>query len=145
LQSPRNRAIEEGRTEERISIMTTTLRLLSAGLATAGALALAGCMSGGPGGPPLSSGPRGVEGSWIDAQGTGVSTLSAGRFQTVATDTGQKLADGSYTMTGATSVQINGTSLIRQSPISFNCLMVSTSQLNCTSSSGQNFVLTRRG
>jgi hypothetical protein len=47
-------------------------------------------------------------------------------------------------MTGATSVEITGTSLIRQSPISFNCLMVSTSQLNCTSSSGQNFVLTRR-
>jgi hypothetical protein len=47
-------------------------------------------------------------------------------------------------MTGATSVQINGTSLIRQTPVGFNCLMVSTSQLNCTSSSGQNFVLTRR-
>ena len=55
-----------------------------------------------------------------------------------------KLADGSYTMTGATSVEITGTSLIRQTPISFNCLMVSTSQLNCTSSAGQNFVLTRR-
>jgi hypothetical protein len=125
--------------------MTTARKLLSAGLAALGAMALAGCMSGGPGEGPVTSTPRsGVDGSWIDAQGTGVSTFSAGRFQTVATDTGQKLADGSYTMTGSTSVEITGTSLIRQSPISFNCLMVSTSQLNCTSSSGQNFVLTRR-
>jgi hypothetical protein len=137
--------MEKARTEERILVMTIALRLLSAGLAAASALALAGCMSGGPGAPPIGSMPRsGVDGSWIDAQGTGVSTFSAGRFQTVATDTGQKLADGSYRMTGSTSVEINGTSLIRQSPISFNCLMVSTSQLNCTSSSGQNFVLTRR-
>lgn len=125
--------------------MTIARRLLSAGLGVAGALALAGCMNGGPGEPPGPSTPRsGVEGSWIDAQGTGLSTFTAGRFQTVATDTGQKLADGSYRMTGATSVEITGTSLIRQSPIGFNCLMVSTSQLNCTSSSGQNFVLTRR-
>lgn len=125
--------------------MTIALRLLSAGLAAAGALALAGCTSSGPGEPPGPSTPRsGVEGSWIDAQGTGLSTFTGGRFQTVATDTGQKLADGSYKMTGATSVEISGTSLIRQSPIGFNCLMVSTSQLNCTSSSGQNFVLTRR-
>ena len=35
-------------------------------------------------------------------------------------------------MTGATSVEITGTSLIRQTPISFNCLLVSTNQLNCT-------------
>jgi hypothetical protein len=124
--------------------MTNTLRLFAVGLAAAGALALSGCQSGGPSAPSMRSAPSGVEGSWIDAQGTGLSTLSAGRFQTVATDTGQKLADGSYTLTGATSVQITGTSLIRQSPISFNCLLVSTNQLNCTSATGQNFVLTRR-
>ncbi|MGB3899165.1 MAG: hypothetical protein WA973_11475 [Mesorhizobium sp.] len=119
---------------------------LTAGVAAAAALTLAACTTGGPSAPPGGSlAPRGVEGSWIDAQGTGLSTFSAGRFQTVATDTGQKLSDGSYVMTGSTSVEINGTSLIRQSPISFNCLLVSTSQLNCTSASGQNFVLTRRG
>ena len=119
--------------------------VLSAGFAAAAAAALAGCTTPGPAEPPIAAAPKGVEGSWIDAQGTGLSTLSGGRFQTVATDTGQKLADGSYTMTGSTSVEIHGTSLIRQSPIAFNCLLVSTSQLNCTSSTGQNFVLTRRG
>ena len=77
-------------------------------------------------------------------QGTGLSTIAGGIFTTVATDTGQKLAEGSYMQTTQTSVQITGTSLIRQSPISFNCLLVSSSQLNCTSSGGQQFVLTRR-
>ena len=84
-------------------------------------------MSGGPGG--LGRGPT-VEGEWIDAQGTGLSTFSGGVFQTVATDTGQKLADGSYQMTDRNAVQINGTSLIRQSPIAFNCLLASPQQLN---------------
>jgi hypothetical protein len=124
-------------------MMTIAQKLLSAGIAAAAAVTLAACTTTGPGEPTTIT-PKGVEGSWIDAQGTGLSTFSGGSFKTVATDTGQKLADGSYTMTGGTSVEIHGTSLIRQTPISFNCLMISTSQLNCTSSSGQNFVLTRR-
>ena len=125
-------------------MMTIAHRMLGVGMAGLAALALAACTTAGPGEPLPEAAPKGVEGSWIDAQGTGLSTLTAGRFQTVATDTGQKLADGSYKLTGATSVEITGTSLIRQAPISFNCLLVSTSQLNCTSATGQNFVLTRR-
>ncbi|CAH2401133.1 Outer membrane lipoprotein omp10 homolog [Mesorhizobium ventifaucium] len=123
-------------------MMTIARKLLSAGIVAAAA-ALAACTTAGPSGPPLAARSP-VEGSWIDAQGTGLSTFAGGSFKTVATDTGQKLADGSYTMTGGTSVEIQGTSLIRQTPISFNCLLISTSQLNCTSVSGQNFVLTRR-
>ncbi|MBZ9794980.1 hypothetical protein [Mesorhizobium sp. ES1-4] len=124
--------------------MTIARKFLSMGMAGAVASMLAACATSGPDMPPMAAAPKGVEGSWIDAKGTGLSTFNGGKFTTVATDTGQKLADGSYTMTGATSVQINGTSLIRQTGVSFNCLLVSTSQLNCTSSSGQNFVLTRR-
>jgi hypothetical protein len=126
--------------------MTLARKLTSAGATVALAAILAGCMSA-----PQSSGPirvaapmrSPVEGAWIDAQGTGLSTFSGGVFQTVATDTGQKLSEGSY-VNSQNSVQINGTSLIRQSPISFNCLLVSTSQLNCTSSAGTQFVLTKR-
>jgi hypothetical protein len=126
--------------------MTIARKLFSAGAAASLAMVLAGCMSfGGGGNPPARAAASGVEGAWIDAQGTGLSTFSGGIFQTVATDTGQKLAEGSYVLNSTTSVQINGTSLIRQSPISFNCLLISTSQLNCTSSAGQQFVLTRRG
>lgn len=123
--------------------MTIARKLLSAG-AAASLLAAAACTTTGPSEPSAAAAPKGVEGNWIDAKGTGLSTFAGGSFTTVATDTGQKLSEGSYTMTGATSVEIHGTSLIRQTPVSFNCLMVSTSQLNCTSASGQNFVLTRR-
>ncbi|RWB76016.1 MAG: hypothetical protein EOQ50_11145 [Mesorhizobium sp.] len=123
--------------------MTIARKLLSAG-AAASLLATAACTTTGPSEPPGAAAPKGVEGNWIDAKGTGLSTFAAGNFTTVATDTGQKLSEGSYTMTGPTSVEIHGTSLIRQTPVSFNCLMVSISQLNCTSASGQNFVLTRR-
>jgi hypothetical protein len=130
--------------EERIFHMTIARKVLSMGAAGALMASLAGCMTGGPEQPPMAAAPKGVEGSWIDAKGTGLSSFTAGTFTTVATDTGQKLAEGSYTMTGATSVEIHGTSLIRQTPVSFNCLMISISQLNCTSASGQNFVLTRR-
>ena len=124
--------------------MTIARKLVSAGAIAVLAASMAGCMSAGPSGSPIRSAPTGVEGAWIDAKGTGLSTFSGGVFQTVATDTGQKLSDGSYVLTGQNSVEINGTSLIRQSPISFNCLLISTSQLNCTSSGGQQFVLTRR-
>jgi hypothetical protein len=129
--------------------MTTTANRVRTTLALAGlAAALAGCVSypggGGGGGGGTVRPASGIEGAWIDAQGTGLSSLSGGVFQTVATDTGQKLAEGSYILNGQNSVQISGTSLIRQSPIAFNCLLVSASQLNCTSSAGQQFVLTRR-
>lgn len=126
-----------------MAILRTTFTMAAA----AGLMAtLAGCMSGGTGGggPPIAAQPTGVEGSWIDERGTGLSTLTGGKFQTVATDTGQKLADGTYTITAANSVTINGTSLIRQTQVSFNCLLANPNQLNCTSASGQQFVLTRR-
>ena len=124
--------------------MTIARQILSMSVAAATMMGLAACATSGPDQPPLGAAPKGVEGAWIDAKGTGLSTFAGGTFTTVATDTGQKLSDGTYTMTGATSVEIHGTSLIRQTPVSFNCLLVSTSQLNCTSGSGQNFVLTRR-
>src|SRR5688572_17900148 len=126
--------------------MTIARKVFSAGAVAGLSILIAGCMGGGGGGGGSARPAQtGIEGSWIDAQGTGLSTLSGGIFSTVATDTGQKLAEGSYVANGATSVQISGTSLIRQgSPISFNCLLISTSQLNCTSASGQQFVLTRR-
>ncbi|MBX3582105.1 MAG: hypothetical protein KF810_09435 [Rhizobiaceae bacterium] len=125
--------------------MTIARNVFSAGAVVGLSFILAGCLGGGGGtGGGTRPAPSGVEGTWIDAQGTGLSTISGGTFSTVATDTGQKLAEGSYLLSSPTSVQITGTSLIRQAPISFNCLLVSGNQLNCTSSAGQQFVLTRR-
>ena len=99
---------------------------------------LAACQSAGPGGPGTA--PSGVEGSWMSSDGVAVSRFSGGVFTTIGDRHGNKLAEGSYIVAGNT-VQINGTSVIRQSPISFNCLLASPSQLNCTSSAGQQFTL----
>ncbi len=124
--------------------MTIARKILSASAMGALATMIAACTTGGSDGPPIVSQPRGVEGSWLNAEGNAVSTLNGGKFSTVSAQTGEKFADGSYVKNGATSVEINGTSLIRQQAIAFNCLLVSINQLNCTSASGQNFVLTRR-
>jgi hypothetical protein len=103
--------------------------------------ALAACQSTGPGGPGVA--PSGVEGEWMSSDGVAVSRFSGGVFSTSAVDTGNKLAEGSY-LVSANTVQITGTSVIRQSPISFNCLLASPRQMNCTSSAGQQFTLVRR-
>lgn len=44
---------------------------------------------------------QGIEGEWVGTDGFAVTQFSEGAFQTVATDTGKKLADGSYRMVGA--------------------------------------------
>ncbi len=126
--------------------MTIALRLLSASLAAAGALALAGCMSGGPGAPPGSStAPKGVEGSWLDAQGIAISTFTGGSFTTVDARTGAKLATGTYINTAQNAVEITGNSLVRaNAPLNLNCILVSTSQLNCTGVDGSHFTFSRR-
>lgn len=121
--------------------MLTRRRLFSAGSVAAAAF-LAGCISGGPGGG-LGRGPS-VEGEWLSTDGVAVSRFSGGAFETVATDTGNKLADGSYRMADARNVEITVVSLIRQSTTNVNCALVSPNQLNCTSSTGQTFVLNRR-
>lgn len=118
--------------------MTIARHSLVAG-AVASLTALAACQTAGPSGPA----PTGVDGQWMSSDGVAVSTFSGGKFTTTATDTGNKLAEGSYVVSGAT-VQIIGTSVIRGTPVSFNCLMASSRQLNCTSSAGQNFSLVRR-
>ncbi len=107
---------------------------------------LAGCVSGGEElSRPMAPAPQsGVEGSWISTDGVAVSTFSAGVFATTATDTGNKLADGSYRMVDPKTVEITVVSLIRNTTTNVNCALVTTAQLNCTSSAGQQFVLTRR-
>ncbi|GLS32567.1 hypothetical protein SAMN04488498_107205 [Mesorhizobium albiziae] len=122
--------------------MFTARGLFSAGTLSAVAL-LAGCMSGGPGGGGFGRAPS-VEGEWLSTDGVAVSRFSGGVFETVATDTGNKLADGSYRMADARTVEITVISLIRQTTTNVNCALASPDQLNCTSSAGQTFVLTRR-
>jgi hypothetical protein len=119
------------------------LALLSPVLA---AMALAGCQSEGGYGPRVWTAPRptGVEGQWLDSQGVAVSTFSNGSFVTTATDTGNKLAEGTYYYQDQRTVEIEMTSLIRQTRATVACSLVSRSQLNCTNSQGQRFTLSRR-
>jgi hypothetical protein len=125
--------------------MTIVRTLAFAGALASLATVLAGCVSSGPGGSgPIATAPRGVEGDWLSTDGVAVSSFSGGIFQTNALDTGNKLADGSYRMADARTVEITMRSLIRQTTTNVNCLMATASQLNCTSASGQQFVLTRR-
>ncbi|MCO5731937.1 outer membrane lipoprotein Omp10 [Rhizobium sp. SSA_523] len=86
---------------------------------------------------------QGVEGAWADPNGI-VSTFQAGTFNTRSTDTNALLASGTYTQVSPTLVEINMTSLVRQTQSRVNCAMVSQSQLNCTADSGSQFSLTRR-
>lgn len=104
---------------------------------------VAGCQSGGPG-PRARLQPTGVEGQWVSSDGVAYSNFNAGAFETLAADTGNKLADGSYTYSGDKSVAITVNSLIRQTTTRVNCSLVSSTQLNCTAEGGQQFTLVRR-
>jgi hypothetical protein len=122
----------------------------NAGLGTAlvvlsTAVFLAGCSTGGRRSLPVAPAPvqSGIEGNWIDQAGTGITSFFGGRFQTVATDSGQKLSEGTFQYRDQVLVEITGISIIRQSPVAFNCAIAGTDQLNCTASTGQQFVLTR--
>ncbi len=129
--------------------MRNAVNIRAAG-ALAVALALAGCQS--VNGPPRSGGPTpntpppgsGFDGDWMSTDGVAISRFTNGNFETLATDTGNKLAEGSYTQTGPSNVTISVTSLIRQTTTQVNCSMVTQTQLNCTSSAGSQFSLVRR-
>ena len=118
-----------------------TVRLLAASVALA---TLAGCQMAGPGSGPVVRAPSGVDGDWVGTDGVAVSRFSNGAFETYARDTGNKLAQGSYSMRDSRTIDITLTSLIRQTTSSVVCSMVTSTQLNCTSSSGNQFVLVRR-
>jgi len=110
-------------------------------------LALAACQTGGGrpvGTGPVAAAPTGVEGSWISTDGVAVSNFRSGSFETLASDTGNRLAEGPYTHIDQNTVQIQVTSIIRQTTTTVNCALISPQQLNCTSSAGQQFSLTRR-
>lgn len=84
----------------------------------------------------------GIDGNWVDANGI-TSSFNGGVFITRATDTNEKLAEGSYRYQSPRLVEIEMRSLVRGTVSKVNCAMVSQSQLNCTSSAGAQFSLQR--
>ncbi|MEX3010345.1 hypothetical protein [Hoeflea sp. TYP-13] len=84
-----------------------------------------------------------IEGQWVDPNGI-QSSFFSGRFETRTTDTNTLLATGKYTYVNPRLVQIDIRSLVRNTNSRVNCSLVSPTRLNCTSSSGGQFSLTRR-
>ncbi len=108
---------------------------------------LAGCQTDGPMiGGPAARAPSGVEGEWMSTDGTSISRFNiGGTFETVATDTGNRLSEGTYQYRDAQTVDIIMKSLIRQTTQRVACAQVTPTQLNCTNAAGNQFVLVRSG
>lgn len=85
----------------------------------------------------------GIEGLWVDPNGI-ISSFQGGRFETRTTDSNSLLAEGSYRYVSNQMVEIDLTSLLRNTTSRVNCALVTLSQLNCTSSTGAQFTLVRR-
>lgn len=110
------------------------------------ATTLAACQSSGPiggGSIPATSANTSIDGNWVDANGI-VSSFNGGAFETRATDTNERLAEGSYRYLSQRLVEIDMRSIVRGTVSKVNCALVTQSQLNCTSSTGAQFSLTRR-
>ncbi|MFC0245870.1 outer membrane lipoprotein Omp10 [Falsochrobactrum ovis] len=108
---------------------------------------LSACVATGPGGggnvPVVSRTPAGINGNWVDANGI-VSSFNNGFFETRTTDTNERLAEGNYRNISPQLVEIDLRSIVRGTSSKVNCALVSPSQLNCTSSAGSHFTLTRQ-
>lgn len=115
-------------------------------VAMVGVSALAGCVIEGPAPsrPTVAAAPSGFEGSWGDTGGVATSTLRNGQFVSTANDTGTRVAQGAYTQVNQTMIELNYTSLLRQTQVRANCALATANQLNCTNDSGQQFSLIRR-
>lgn len=125
------------------------MKRLSLGLGSAALiLTLAGCMSGPPsdGGPIQTVRPTdAVQGQWFDTSGTSFSNFNGGVFETHASDTREKVAEGNYRFVSSNIVEIDLRSLARGTRSKVNCAIVGNGgQLNCTSDTNRQFSLTRR-
>ena len=109
------------------------------------AAALGGCVVDGPGPGGRFARSGAVEGNWADTGGVATSSFNGGVFVTVANDTGNRLAEGTYRYIDASNIEINFTSLVRGQQVRANCRVVDPTRMNCTNDSGSQFSLVRRG
>ena len=121
----------------------TALKMVAA---VAGLMMLGGCViATAPGGGGPSANLAGAaDGTWGDAGGVATSSLANGRFVSVANDTGNRVAEGTYVYTSRDSIALDFFSLLRQTRTQANCVLASANTLNCTNDTGQQFQLFRR-
>ncbi|TCT40152.1 hypothetical protein [Martelella mediterranea] len=125
----------------RLSAHKKTIRIA----AVAGAVIVAGCSTySTPQYNPGSVRPQvptsAIDGRWLDKNGI-ISNFSAGRFETRTADSNQILATGSYTEVAGNVVEIDLTSVLRQTRSRVNCSVISDYLMNCTPSQGDKFSL----
>ena len=108
----------------------------------------AACVVVEPGGPGrFGPGPGGVrvEGNWAPSSGVAIATFQNGAFINRAVDTGQPFtAGGRYAYAGPDRVAISYTSLVRQTQVNVDCLVVNPAQMDCATADGNQFSLFRR-
>ena len=113
--------------------------------AICGLTLLAGCVvTDGAGGGNSASLAGAADGAWSDAGGVATSSLANGRFVSIANDTGNRVAEGTYVYTSAESISLDFFSLLRQTRTRANCVLATPTTLNCTNDTGQQFQLFRR-
>ena len=122
--------------------MTIARKLVFASAAVSLGL-LAACETSGPSGPGKGPGSA-VEGSWMSQDGVAVSTLSAGQFSSRVVATNEVVTTGTYTMRDQRTIDLNFFSVKSQQNTQATCLLVASSQMNCTLASGTQFTLVRR-
>ena len=112
------------------------------------AVALAACVSPEPRQRAIAIAPpvtNSVEGEWTDANGL-TSTFTGGQFVTRTSDgTNTQMASGTYTVGADQIIQINLYSNVKKTSSLVNCALIGPSQLNCTTATGSQFTLSRRG
>lgn len=91
-----------------------------------------------------TAGGGGLAGDWTPDSGGYTATFRNGVFQTVATDTGNVISQGSYIAQSAEQVDLSWTSNITGQPNSAKCNRPSPEVLNCTDAGGRSFTLRRR-
>ncbi|AGA64573.1 Outer membrane lipoprotein omp10 precursor [Liberibacter crescens BT-1] len=85
-----------------------------------------------------------IEGIWEDQNGIISTFQSDGTFKTHSTDgSNTTLATGFYRQTSATEVDIDMTSLVRNSLQRIHCSLVKEEKLSCTSENNSHFSLSR--
>lgn len=129
--------------------MKTLRTAASLSMVAALAVTLAACTTYGPadngggGNIPTRPANAGIDGGWVDANGI-TSSFNGGIFETRTTDTNEKLAEGNYRYLSPRLVEIDMRSIVRGTTSKVNCAMVTQGQLNCTTSTGSQFSLTRK-
>lgn len=105
------------------------------------ALLAAGCVSSGPR-LTASNASSFVDGNWTFGDGQFRARFRGGAFNSVFLQTNEQVSAGEYTVTG-NRVNLRWVSFRDRSERNATCRLSTATQLTCTQSTGQSFVMTK--